>query len=182
MSVYSIGHYNHSKDEFLEMLRAKEIDFVADVRTIPGSNRSPHFNKDQLKEWLEEASITYSHFPKLGGRRKMSTEVGEVLNEGWENQSFHNYADYTLTESFKEGIDELKFHIKDHRVVLMCAERHPSRCHRLIISNYLQANGYNVTHLLPSREGKVKSVEHELGEWGATPLIEKDRTVVYPKF
>ncbi|GAE95371.1 hypothetical protein JCM21714_4603 [Gracilibacillus boraciitolerans JCM 21714] len=104
MTVFTIGHYNHSQETFLALLATKEIDCVVDVRSMPGSNRNPHFNKDQLQEWLERAYIDYFHLPKLGGRRSRSGEVGEVLNDGWENQSFHNYADYTLSESFKQGI------------------------------------------------------------------------------
>ncbi|WP_268748396.1 hypothetical protein [Gracilibacillus boraciitolerans] len=64
----------------------------------------------------------------------------------------------------------------------MCSERHPSRCHRLIISNYLQANGSQVIHIIPDAEAKATFVEHQLGKWGgATPAVEKDGTVVYPR-
>ncbi|SHM74721.1 DUF488 family protein [Gracilibacillus kekensis] len=180
MRVYTMGHYNYSREVFLSILRSKEIDCVVDVRSMPGSNRNPQFNKDQMKEWLEKATIKYAHFPKLGGRRSRSGEVGEVLNAGWENQSFHNYADYTLTKDFQEGIRDLKSLTGSHRVVLMCSERHPSRCHRLIISNYLQANGYPVTHIIPDAKANVDDVEHEIGRWGAPPVIEEDGTVVYP--
>lgn len=46
--------------------------------------------------------------PLLGGRRNKSRLVQEEINEGWENQLFHNYADYTLTEDFQTGIKHLK--------------------------------------------------------------------------
>ncbi|WP_058309045.1 DUF488 domain-containing protein [Gracilibacillus massiliensis] len=180
MSVYTIGHYNHSKEKFLSLLHSKEIDCVVDVRSMPGSNRNPHFNKDQIKEWLAKASIKYSHIPNLGGRRSRSGEVGKVLNAGWNNQSFHNYADYTLTKDFQRAIEGLKSLIKSYRVVIMCSERHPSRCHRLIISNYLKANSYPVIHIIPDAEANPEYVEHQLGQWGAMPVIEEDGTVVYP--
>lgn len=180
MTIHTIGHYNHTQEQFLEILKDADIDCVIDVRAQPGSNRNPHFNQDQMEDWLADAGVKYVHLPKLGGRRKLSGKVGESLNEGWENRSFHNYADYTLTDEFKQGIEELLSQAENHHVVLMCSERHPSRCHRLIISNYLQANGEQVVHLIPEADGGAKEVEHELGKWGAMPVVEADGTVVYP--
>src|SRR5699024_12092302 len=80
----------------------------------------------------------------LGGRRKVSYEVGENLNAAWENQSFHNYADYTLTNDFKKGIKQLLKEKENDVIAMLCAERHPSRCHRLIISNWLEAHDTKV--------------------------------------
>src|SRR5699024_8542850 len=109
------------------------------------------------------------HFPLLGGRRHKSEYVQEELNNAWNNPSFHNYADYTLTKEFQQGIDELEKVAKHNQIAICCSERHPARCHRLLISNWLEANG-----------GKVYIERHELGKWGAMPIIEKDGTVVYP--
>ncbi|MGP4073716.1 DUF488 domain-containing protein [Piscibacillus sp. B03] len=145
------------------------------------SRRNPHFIKDELSKWLNEADLCYHHFEELGGRRKLSAKVGEALNSGWNNRSFHNYADYSLTEEFKQGMSELMAEGEGQHVVLMCSEYHPTRCHRLIISNYLEANGMPVTHIIPNSDGEADLVAHELGKWGATPVIEKDGTVVYPQ-
>jgi uncharacterized protein (DUF488 family) len=181
MKVYTIGHYNHSKEQFLKLLGAAEISFVADVRAFPASRRSSHFKKEDMEQWLEEAGIQYHHFSGLGGRRKMSGQVGEKLNEGWNNRSFQNYADYTLTDDFKDALGLLNGQAKEMNLVYMCSEHHPARCHRLLISNCLQANGWNVNHLIPDAKGNPRIVPHELGKWGAMPIIEEDGTVVYPK-
>ncbi|MFD2638883.1 DUF488 domain-containing protein [Piscibacillus salipiscarius] len=181
MEFFTVGHYNHSKQQFLQLLKAAEVKIVADVRSLPGSRKNPQFNKNQLRSWLDEAGLKYQHFKKLGGRRKLSGQVGEELNSGWQNRSFHNYADYSLTEEFKQGIDELKAASSHGKVVLMCSERHPSRCHRLIISNYLKANDFSVTHIIPNPDREARFVDHELGKWGAMPIIESNGSVVYPK-
>lgn len=181
MKIYTIGHSTHTKEDFIEMLKFAEIQTLVDVRAFPGSRKFPQFKQENMKEWLNEAGINYYHLPKLGGRRNKSTEVVSELNAAWNNQSFHNYSDYTLTDDFKQGIEELISIAKESRTAYCCSERHPSRCHRLIISNWLTANDWEVEHIIDGNHGEVELVRHELGKWGAMPIIEKDGTVVYPK-
>ncbi|MFC0015230.1 MULTISPECIES: DUF488 family protein [Allobacillus] len=181
MNIYTVGHSVHSQEYFLKMLSHADIDFVADVRAFPGSRKFPHFKKERMEQWLPESTIAYQHFPLLGGRRTKSRAFQEELNNGWNNQSFHNYADYTLTEDFLEGINELQRAAKKQNVVYFCSERHPSRCHRLLISNWLQVNGWKVFHIIDNSKSEIELVEHELGRWGAMPIIEEDGSVVYPE-
>ncbi|CAN7530291.1 DUF488 domain-containing protein [Rossellomorea sp. LjRoot5] len=180
MKIYSIGHSTHSKEQFLNMLDAVEIEYIADIRAFPASRKHPQFKKEDMGEWLGEAGIEYRHFPKLGGRRRLSGVIGEDLNAGWNNRSFHNYADYTLTDEFKDGLKELKEAAAESKLAYMCSERHPARCHRLLISNVLKANGWDVSHIIDNSDGKADVISHELGQWGALPIIEEDGTVVYP--
>ncbi|GGK01793.1 hypothetical protein GCM10007063_25120 [Lentibacillus kapialis] len=133
-----------------------------------------------MQEWLPAAGIQYKHFQALTGRRNKSQDIQHELNSGWNNQSFHNYADFTLTDVFQKGIRELTQTAHFHNVAYCCSERHPSRCHRLLISNWLAANGWNVYHIMESN-GKTQLIPHKLGQWGAMPIIEDDGTVVYPE-
>lgn len=183
MDIYTIGHSSHSKEFFRKMLKEQSIEFLADVRAFPGSRKWPQFSKDEFPKWLEAENIQYQHFPKLGGRRRKSKVIEEQVNAGWNNQSFHNYADYTLTDEFKEGIDELLAIAKDKRAAYCCSERHPSRCHRFLISNWLVANGHNVFHIIDGKDGTVELVEHEIAMWGAPAKVKKDGgvKVVYPE-
>ncbi|WLV26065.1 DUF488 domain-containing protein [Aciduricibacillus chroicocephali] len=180
MNIYTIGHSTHSEGDFLQMLRDVEIEAIADVRAFPGSRKHPQFGKDVFPEWLEAAGVEYKHFPLLGGRRGESECVGHSLNDGWRNESFHRYADYTLTDDFKAGIDELKVYARDRRIAYLCSERHPARCHRLLISNFLVAKGWTVCHIIDGNKGKTEVVSHELGKWGAMPILEDDGEIVYP--
>lgn len=179
MNIYTIGHSTHDKAMFLFMLREAEIDVLADVRAFPGSRKFPQFKQENLKVWLPKEGVAYEYFPLLGGRRNKSECVQEELNDEWNNPSFHNYADYTLTKEFQQGIIELEKIAKQKNTAICCSERHPARCHRLLISNWLQANGWKVYHII-EQGGEVFIERHELGKWGAMPIIEKDGTVVYP--
>ncbi|WP_245592940.1 DUF488 domain-containing protein [Carnobacterium funditum] len=40
------------------------------MRSYPGSNYTPQFNKEIIGKWLPENGISYHHMPALGGRRK----------------------------------------------------------------------------------------------------------------
>jgi len=180
MKIYTIGHSDHDKQKFVQMLEAADIEYVADIRAFPASRKYPQFNKERIEGWLSEAGVAYRHFSLLGGRRNRSGEIGENLNAGWDNRSFHNYADYTLTKEFQTGLEDLKAEAEGKNLVYMCSERHPAKCHRLLVSNWLQANDWDVFHIINDSKGKTELVGHELGRWGAMPIVEEDGTVVYP--
>ncbi len=180
MAIFTIGHSTHTKEEFLKLLKDAGIEMVVDVRAFPGSRKFPHFHTDQMSIWLPEADIDYFHLKELGGRRNKSKTVDDEVNGAWHNRSFHNYADYTLQQDFQTGLDELKEYAGDKTVAYCCSERHPARCHRLLISNWLSLNGWTVRHIIDGSKGKTEIVEHEPGKWGAPPLLRSDGMVVYP--
>ena len=128
-----------------------------------------------MTRWLEEAGIDYLHVPELSGRRKRQ-DVDPRLNAGWQNAGFKNYADYALTDPYWRGLDRLRDLAAQRRVVVMCGEPVPWRCHRLLIANNLVALGWTVWHLIAGQEPR----RHELGKWGARPSLGEDRTVTYP--
>ncbi|MDW0113296.1 DUF488 domain-containing protein [Sporosarcina saromensis] len=181
MELFTIGHSTHTQEEFIKLLKDAEIEMVADVRAFPGSRKFPHFHEDRMREWLPKAGVDYVHIKKLGGRRNKSKEVDDEVNDAWTNQSFHNYADYTLQPAFQEGLDCLKEFACTNRVAICCSERHPARCHRLLISNWLALNGWTVCHIVDGPKGKTLIEQHEPGKWGAPPELQLDGTVVYPE-
>jgi len=179
MDIYTIGHSIHPIEKFIHMLQIANIELLADVRAFPASRKFPQFNQETLKKSLAESNIKYEYLPLLAGRRNKSQLIQEELNSGWNNQSFHNYADYTLTDDFQKGVKQLEKIGEKYKTAYCCSERHPSRCHRLLISNWLAASDWSVKHII-SQNDNVKIVNHELGQWGAMPIIEDDGVVVYP--
>lgn len=144
----TIGHSNRGLDEFLEMLRGARIDLLVDVRSFPRSRTNPTFNIDRLPADLAPLQIGYRHCPALGGRRPRQPEVDPSLNAMWRVQSFHNYADYALSDAFGGVFDELAQLGRERRVALMCSEAVWWRCHRRIITDYLLFEGHEVEHLM----------------------------------
>lgn len=181
MELYTIGHSTHDEKEFLKLLHDAGVELLVDVRAFPGSRKFPWFHADRMNEWLPENGIEYMHIRELGGRRRKSKIVPEDVNAGWNNRSFHNYADYTQEDEFNEGLQKLHDASTEKRVAICCSERHPARCHRMLISNYIALHGDEVFHILDGKEGKTIVERHETGRWGAVPVRREDGEVVYPE-
>ncbi|MGP5320637.1 DUF488 domain-containing protein [Brachybacterium paraconglomeratum] len=175
-TIWTLGHWTSPVDAVLATLRSVEIDELVDVRKLPGSRRSPQFDAEEMTRWLGGAGIGYRRTAELTGRRPKQRDVDPQLNAGWQNTSFRNYADHTLSAEYEQGIEELEALAAEHHVAVMCGEPMPWRCHRLLISNTLFARGWEVVHL---RVGSAPAV-HELGAWGARPIVREDGTVIYP--
>jgi uncharacterized protein (DUF488 family) len=144
--IWTIGHSTRGIEEFIAALEAHGIKIVVDVRSLPGSRRYPHFNKEALTDSLGRVGIRYEHFPELGGRRKPKKES---RNTAWRNEGFRGYADYMETEEFRKGVERvLDLASETGPIALMCAEAVWWRCHRALISDYLKARGIEVVHVL----------------------------------
>jgi uncharacterized protein (DUF488 family) len=105
--LYTIGHSTRSSEEFIELLRQNDIRILVDVRSWPSSRRYPHFNRCNLARTLEQNGVRYEWLgEQLGGYRKKGLGE-ESANKGWRSLGFRNYADYTITEQFREGIGKL---------------------------------------------------------------------------
>src|SRR5690348_13827104 len=94
---FTIGHSTRPIDEFVELLTASEIALVVDVRSVPHSRANPQFNREALPESLSRFRIDYEHIAALGGLRPRANNIAPDVNGFWENQSFHNYADYAMS-------------------------------------------------------------------------------------
>ncbi|MDO5677504.1 MAG: DUF488 domain-containing protein [Propionibacteriaceae bacterium] len=174
--IWTIGHWVCAEGVFLEALRSVDIELLVDVRAQPGSRRSPQFGRDAMPGWLGDAGIGYLHLAALSGRRGKQREIDPELNAGWENASFKNYADYALTDEYARGLAELEGLAEERNVVIMCGEPMPWRCHRSLIANSLVAREWAVWHLSTT----AKPRRHELGAWGATPVVGDGGRLTYP--
>ena len=146
--ILTIGHSNRTAAEFLTLVGAARIETIVDVRTIPRSRAHPHFGREILMTTLADAGIGYVYCAALGGRRARSRVIPPEVNAFWENQSFHNYADYALSPEFGMALNELREIGRPSRCAVMCSEAVWWRCHRRIIADYLIASGVSVLHVL----------------------------------
>jgi uncharacterized protein (DUF488 family) len=139
--LYTIGHSNHTIEDFISLLKRYGVNCVADVRTAPYSRYCPQFNKDALAAALEAAGIAYMFLGKeLGGRPRDPScyEDGCV--------DFRRVAE---REEFKRGIERLLEDISKYSVALMCAEKDPLECHRtILVSRHLKKHNIRIKHIL----------------------------------
>lgn len=143
--LWTIGHSTRSLEEFVELLKENGIELLVDIRSLPGSNKFPHFNQENLEKELPKSGIDYTYMKILGGLRKKHKDSHNTV---WRNQSFRNYADYMETEDFKKGIAELKKMASKKKTCICCAEAVWWRCHRSMVSDYMKSDGWKVFHIL----------------------------------
>jgi uncharacterized protein (DUF488 family) len=150
LSVLTIGHSNHPLERFLALLAQHKIEAVMDIRRFPGSRKHPHFHRDDLAAALPKSGVEYHWLEALGGRRHKQRDVSP--NPGLDNAGFRNYADYMLTDEFREGVGKLLEVARQKRTAIMCAEGLLWQCHRRLVCDLLLANGVTVQHIMPNGE------------------------------
>lgn len=141
MILHTVGHSNHPIGRFLELLDRHGISAVADVRSTPHSRFNPQFNRETLKASLAGAGIAYLWLgDALGGRAKDPAllEGGQVC-----------YDRIARTANFRDGLDRVAERAPFERLALVCAERDPLHCHRMIlVSRHLAEAGAEIRHIL----------------------------------
>jgi uncharacterized protein (DUF488 family) len=139
---------------------------------VPRSRTNPQYNHDVLGAELAPFQIGYGRIAELGGLRGRSRDVPPEVNAYWQNQSFHNYADYALSSAFAQGLAELERVAEERPTAIMCSEAVWWRCHRRIIADYLLRRGREVFHLMGTDRVEPASL---------TPAArEQDGCLVYP--
>lgn len=167
--VLTIGHSNRPLEEFLEMLRGHGVTRLIDIRTVPRSRANPQFGRERLPASLEAAGIAYEHWPALGGLRRTSASSP---NAAWRNLSFRGYADYMQTAEFGEAVKALIRTAEGDRIVLMCAEAVPWRCHRSLVADALLVRGVRCEDIRTA----AKTMPHRL-----TPFAKvRGMKITYP--
>jgi uncharacterized protein (DUF488 family) len=139
--LFTIGYSKHTLDSFLDAIQKNRINAVVDVRSTPYSRFKPEFNKDSINKYLKSKNINYVF---------LGNECGARFDDPTCYQN--GKADYRAISKhrkFQEGLNRIKTGIKKYTVALMCAERDPINCHRMIlICRNLKDSPINIYHIL----------------------------------
>ncbi len=161
--IFTIGYGNRKIGEFLDLLRKYEIELLVDVRSHP-STRAKYgdlekYNQEALNDTLNREGIDYL-FPRttprlyskenlLGGRPRGDTDCyidGKLNAERCEERIW-----------YREGIALLKELACEQRVVIMCSELDPERCHRYYVISKTLTKDENFTVIHIDRAGGLIS-------------------------
>lgn len=156
--VFTLGFSTRSWEDTVAILHAYSIRQLIDIRTLPGSRRTPQFNLEHLRDELPKAGVEYVHMKDLGGLRKPRKDS---FNTGWRNEGFRGYADYMQTEQFESALERLMDRIRQKTTVYVCTEAVFWRCHRQLVSDALLVRGFHIGHLFST----TKVEEHQLTEF-----------------
>jgi uncharacterized protein (DUF488 family) len=118
---------------------------------------------------MQQGGIEYRWLKALGGRRHSKDATSP--HTAWQIPAFRSYADYTDSDDFQHGLEELIALAGREPLAYMCSEGVWWRCHRRIISDHLVARGWSVMHIMPT--GKL--TEHALPEFARV----EDRRLIY---
>jgi len=141
LSVWTIGHSNHSIERFVKLLTMHNIEEIVDTRSHPFSKHAPQFDREQISALISRSDISYVYLgQQLGGRpseREYYEEDGRLaIDLVWESWRF------------KQGITRLMSEIRKGRIALLCAEENPVRCHRRrLITPVLIGQSVSVWHV-----------------------------------
>jgi uncharacterized protein (DUF488 family) len=139
--LLSVGHSNHELPDFLDLLRAAEVQVIADVRSSPWSRRLPQFNKTYLERVLPGHDIEYVFLGDSLGGRPGSTAL-------YDDEGRVDYERVRETEAFQRGLDRLLLEAERRCVAMLCSEEDPLDCHRgLMIAPALIQRGVSPLHL-----------------------------------
>lgn len=123
-ALFTIGHSNHKTEFFLQLLDNNAIQVVVDVRSAPYSRYVPVYNKSELERTIKRHGLRYIFMGDLIGGKPTDPQF-------LDSKGKVRYDKLAETTKFKKGIDRLLKGLADGwRIVLMCAEEDPGKCHR----------------------------------------------------
>ncbi len=150
MQLLTIGHSTLEIDAFIALLIENGVTAVADVRSSPYSRHSPQFNTDSLRRALFAHQIQYVFLGQELGARRSEPEcyVDDVAK----------YELIASTDAFARGIHRLRSGLTSHRITLLCAEKDPLTCHRMILVCRHLRDDVAITHIIDP--GECETQEH----------------------
>jgi uncharacterized protein (DUF488 family) len=144
--LLTFGHGTATEDKIATVLRGAGVQCLVDIRTAPGSRRSPHVARAELQRWLPERGIRYRWEQRLGGWRKARPDSPDTALRA---RPFAGYAAHMRSPEFGRAIDELLDEATAARTAVMCAESLWWRCHRRMVADFVvMAGGASVLHLM----------------------------------
>ena len=177
-TIHTIGHSTRAVDELLAACKAVDAEVLADVRSRPQSRWHPHFNRKRLEQTVQDAGLGYAYFgDDLGGHPKE--------DEFYDSNGHVVYERLADTKRFRSGLRRLKDLADKRRVVVMCTEEDPAKCHRHpLIARHLIQDGFVVSHLRKDGTTNDAAVLFGVSLSSQLPLFEaagEDHIWVSPK-
>lgn len=145
-ALYTIGYQGASLPAFIGCLGNAGVRTLVDVRYHPFSMR-PEFRKAALEKTLAEAGIAYLHLKSLGNPPD-SRDAARDGDDARYRRLFQDHLDRVETRAALERVIAL---CGQGGAALMCLERNPKDCHRLMVAQRIAGlSGLAVAHLDPA--------------------------------
>ena len=159
MTIYTIGVYGSTEDEFFTKLIDNHIDLFCDIRQRRGvrGRQYAFVNSQYLQNKLEELGIGYLYEKRLAPTREIREMQWAEDKEEHQTKKSREALGHAFCCGYKqlildkENLDDLisEFQSKKaQHIVLFCLESHPEACHRSLLASRLnQKYNMQVVHL-----------------------------------
>jgi uncharacterized protein (DUF488 family) len=131
-TLYTIGYEGTNIDQFVATLKTVGVQLLADVRALPLS-RKKGFSKSRLRDRIEQEGMRYVHLRELGDPKPGR----DAARAGRLDQFRKIYNRHLAQADAQASLHELAKLVSEQSTCLMCFERDPAGCHRLIVASAL---------------------------------------------
>ena len=148
--LLTVGHSNHTIDVFVALLKNHSVSAIADVRSSPYSRFAPQFNREPLERTLLQEGIKYVFLGRELGARREEPHCYDGKKA--------RYDLIAKSSLFKSGLERVMRGSTDHKIALMCSEKDPITCHRMVlVCRELKTTGLIMKHIL--EDGSLETTE-----------------------
>lgn len=150
--LFTIGYAGVGVDDVVRTLRASNVEVLIDVRDAPFS-RKRDFSKKALAAHLERAGLRYCHLKALG-----NPKAGRDAARAGDMALYRRlFSEHLESEPARDALAAAADLTRQASACLMCLERDPAQCHRLIVAERIAARtSQTIRHLfadpMPSQE------------------------------
>ena len=147
--VATIGYQSTNVANFLEALRAADVELLVDVRAVASSRRAG-FAKSRLAANVNEAGIDYLHLRGLG----TPSDGRAAARAGHHDEMRAIFTEHMKSDEAQADLATLADIVRSgKRVALLCFEADPRHCHRSLVAAALSALvPIEVRHLRPEED------------------------------
>lgn len=139
-AILTIGHSTHELSQFVWLLNRHNVTAVADVRSQPRS-RLEQFCRSALEGGLKAEGVEYVFLGKELGARRDEPECYR--------DDRVDYNRIAQLPAFIAGLERIERGSQVHVIALMCAEKDPLDCHRMVlVGRHLCRRGLKIAHIL----------------------------------
>jgi uncharacterized protein (DUF488 family) len=131
-TVYTIGYEGTDIDRFVATLKAVGVKVLVDVRALPLS-RKKGFSKTLLRSRIEAEGLQYLHLGHLGDPK----EGRDAARSGRFDDFRAIYTRHLSQSEPQLALKKLASLVTKQSACLMCFERDPTECHRLMVASRL---------------------------------------------
>jgi len=162
-TLYTVGYEGADIGDFAKALADFGIRTLIDIREVPLS-RKRGFSKRALSENMTTAGVKYLHIGQLGDP-KAGRDAARRGDFASFRRIFKKHLGYKATQV---ALDEAIRIASASKSCLLCFERDPENCHRLIVAETMAARrGFAVVHLGANPDqksrGSLHAISHEFG-------------------